>query len=199
MPSPDVFLIVKRQYDIIIKQALDNLPQESGGFIGGRDNIILGIMPTVNQHLGNRTDTFAVTSSDIQRAYDFFKKNGLTFFGLYHSHPKGIAYPSQEDILTGQRYHFIISLQNPKSPVLAAYEIIKQQPHQIPIRIELDEKFLPKSDAKGSHTPPPHINSVFNESGRHLDESLTRWREEKKIEYPKMPPKGDLGDFSTLA
>ena len=34
MTVPDFFVFTQRHYDILVKQALDNLPQESGGFLG---------------------------------------------------------------------------------------------------------------------------------------------------------------------
>jgi proteasome lid subunit RPN8/RPN11 len=197
---PDFFVFTERHYAIIVQQALDHLPQECGGFVGGKDNMITGILPTHNQHLGNRTDTFGITSDDIQRAYDFFGKNGLTYFGAYHSHPKGIAYPSPEDIRTGQRYHFIVSLRDPQSPVFAAYEIINNQPHQIPIKIESSGKYQVKDLQNKSPAPiVPVVPGDLMESARHIGEVLTQLRQEKTPHYPKMPPQKPGSDFSTLA
>lgn len=198
MPTPDFFVFTQRHYDIIIRQAIDNLPQESGGFLGGKENQVLGILPTYNLHLGNRTDTFGVSSDDIRRAHAFFHKNGLTFFGLYHTHPKGIAYPSTEDIMTGQRYHFIVSLKDPHHPVFAAYEIIHRQPHPIPIHINDDSKYSVKDLRQPTETPLPSAPPIES-SEDHLNTSLSKWRSEESITYPKMPPKSDASDFSTLA
>ena len=36
---------------------------------------------------------------------EFFLKHGLHYYGVYHSHPNGIAVPSQTDIDTKQQYH----------------------------------------------------------------------------------------------
>jgi len=200
MTNPDFFVFTQRHYDIIVKQAVDNLPQESGGFLGGKDNVVMGILPAHNQYLYNRTDTFAVTAEDMQRAFDFFAKNGLSYFGLYHSHPKGIAYPSPEDIKTGQRYHFIISLRNPKAPVLAAFEIIDRQPHQIPIRIESDSKYSVKDlAAKSTDKKPVVPGSNTVEDALRMGAALDRWRQEKSPEYRKLPPQKPGSDFSTLA
>jgi proteasome lid subunit RPN8/RPN11 len=199
MTSPSCFIFTQRHYDIIIKQTLDNLPQESGGFLGGKDNVVMGIMPTHNQHLYNRTDTFAVTSDDMQRAYEFFAKNGLTYFGLYHSHPKGVAYPSPEDIRTGQRYHFIVSWRDPESPVFAAYEIIQNEPHQIPIKVESDSKYSVKDLTGKASAKTSPIGGDILESARTIGVVLDRWRAGKSPEYPRMPPKQSGSDFSTLA
>ena len=43
---------------------------------------------------------------------------------MYHTHPTGVAYPSPEDIQSGQRFHFIICYENPKAPILNVFEII---------------------------------------------------------------------------
>ena len=44
-----MFIITERQYSIIMKQAQACYPQETGGFLGGRENTILGILPIPNK------------------------------------------------------------------------------------------------------------------------------------------------------
>ncbi len=193
------FRITQRHYKLIIKQTLDHLPQEAGGFVGGSDDMISAVLPTHNQYIGNRTDTFGITSDDIQRAHAFFKQHGLSYFGPYHSHPKGIAYPSPEDIRTGQRFHFIVSLKDPETPVFAAYEIIHNRPHAIQLIVVSDQKFQAKdlqSVAQARIIPPE--NDLL-ESARQIGDVLDHLRQEKKPEYQKLPPKLPGSDFSAIA
>lgn len=200
MSTPSQFVFSKRHYDLIVKQALDNLPRESGGFLGGKNGTVLAVMPTYNQHSGNQTDTFGITSDDIQRAYEFFARNNVDYFGVYHSHPKGIAYPSKEDIQTGQHFHFIISLRNPKEPVLAAWEIINNEPHQVPIKIEQDSKYSVK-DLQTTGKKPTISKPIdpLMESVQQIGEVWDQWRQGQSPQYPKMDPKSRDSDFSTLA
>ena len=68
----DVFIITQRHYEIIVQQAVKNYPEESGGFLGGENNTIKAILPVFNQHLYDRTKTYAITDDDILRAHRFF-------------------------------------------------------------------------------------------------------------------------------
>ena len=61
------FSITQRHYDIIIEQVGKNYPYESGGFIGGKDNLISAIYPVMNQDTSNKTDVFAIYPQDIER------------------------------------------------------------------------------------------------------------------------------------
>lgn len=103
--------------------------------------MISAIQPIFNQHLYSKVATFAFTGEDIIRAHEFFKKHNLDYYGLYHTHPKGVAYPSQADIDTGHRYHFILSLRDPESPVFAAYFIQDRMPIHIPLEVIPDKGF----------------------------------------------------------
>ena len=111
-PPKGGFRITRRHYDIILKQGLDLLPIEAGGFLGGdiETGTIKAIFPIYNQHLEVQTDTFGFMPDDLGRARSFFKKHNLEYFSMYHTHPKGIAYPSQTDIKAGHWFHFILSL-----------------------------------------------------------------------------------------
>jgi len=136
-----MFIITRRQYDIIMHQAQACYPQESGGILGGRENVILGVLPSPNMYLYDRTKTFGMTADDIDRGYRFLEKNKLEYYGIYHSHPKGIPYPSREDLSHHQKYLFIVGLANRYNPDLYAWQVDKKEPEQVPIRI-VDEKFV---------------------------------------------------------
>lgn len=135
-----VFKITNRHYNIMTKQAADNFPQEAGGFLGGKNFMVQAILPIFNQYLFNKTDTFGFIAEDIERAQLFFAKHGLDYYGLYHTHPSGVPVPSQTDINTLHKYHFIIGIPSADASKaeLRAWEIIHKQPHQIPIEIVPD-------------------------------------------------------------
>jgi proteasome lid subunit RPN8/RPN11 len=119
-----MFVITQHQYDLIMKQAQENFPYETGGALcGTEDGVIKGVMPIYNQSLGDQKKEFGITAEDIQRSHDFAKKHNLKFFGIYHTHPNGIAYPSEGDLSHNQRYLFIISLHDRYNPEFAAYSI----------------------------------------------------------------------------
>jgi len=139
------FSITERHYSIIIDQVKKNYPYESGGFIGGKDHLISAIYPVFNQDISNKTDVFAVYKEDIERAHLFFNKHGLDYYGTYHSHPKGEAIPSRQDLSHIQTYLFIISLINFDSPDFAAYQVTgAQQAKRVPLHVVSNNQFSVK-------------------------------------------------------
>ena len=139
------FSITQRHYNIIIDQVKKNYPYEAGGFIGGKDFLISAIYPVFNQDISNKTDVFAVYNEDIERAHLFFNKHGLIILGLYHSHPKGAAIPSKQDLTHIQKYLFIISLRNFDRPDFAAHKVTgHQQSERVPLNIVSDQHFSVK-------------------------------------------------------
>ena len=201
----DLLVITKRHYDLIIKQSQANYPKESGGFIGGIDGEVRAVLPTHNQHLYNKTDTYQITNEDIDRAHRFFKKNNLDYFCVYHSHPNGDPYPSEADINTGQNYHFIVGLKDPDNPVVSAYAIVNKQVVPIPVRIVSDTTYSVvdihsnSGDASQKIKKKGGSGDIFEEAAM-----LTQLIEDMKnddLSYKKLDPKTgfDFSDFSTFA
>ena len=188
--------ISDKHYKIIVKQALANMPQESGGFLGGRDNVILAIMPTHNKHLYNRTDTFSFDSDDVIRAHEFFKKNNMKYICPYHSHPSGVAEPSMTDIKSGQAYHLIVGV-NGENTIINAFKIEKLKAIKIPLEI------IPHSKLSQIQTVTKDQlyktqNKIF-ETGSELNQKIDSIKNEENIKYPKLDPRLLDSDFSTLA
>ena len=110
-------IIIKRQFKLINKQVSTNYPYETGGFFGGRKGVILGIYPIANSNIGPEAETaFAINGNDLLAACQFFKANSLEIMGNYHSHPRGSARPSGQDMkhFVGDglgRYQLIISIK----------------------------------------------------------------------------------------
>ncbi len=197
------FSIIQKHYDTIIKQGYDNLPYEAGGFFGGTpEGVIMAILPIYNQHDDGRKDNFVFTSDMLISAHQFFKKHELIYYGLYHTHPTGVAYPSDADIASGQRFHFIISYQNRNVPILNAFEIINQKPHQISIKVISDKGFYTKdknATKKVKKRFSPQQSPV--EDREDLEERIGNIITEQPNQYQKIEPRDDVkgSDFSTMA
>lgn len=189
-----MFTITKRQFDLIMNQAQACFPQEAGGILGGREDVILGVLPVFNQYLYDRTKTFGMTADDIDRGYRFLAKYNLEYYGVYHSHPKGIPYPSKEDLSHNQRYLFIISLADRYNPVLMAWEVDKGEINQVPIRI-VDESFVEQMYL--SPEKPGLAESAPDEMTK-LSQMIADIIN-GKMEYKKESPKWDSSSFSTKA
>lgn len=196
------FQITLKHYKTILKQGLDNLPQEAGGFIGGVSGSIRGILPLFNQHLYDKTATFSFTGEEVERAQRFFDKHKLEYYGLYHTHPEGVAYPSQADIDTGCQYHFIISYKDPAAPIFAVFYIQNKIPIQIPLEVVPDDGFdgIDIRSAKKERSDNPYKITTTEEDALSLHDRIENMKEERGNRYPKMLPRNqDRSDFSTLA
>ncbi len=104
--------IIQRHYNKIIAHCIESFPSEGGGFIGGRDRLVLGIFPVPNFELWFHRDRRAFMWDDFSRnrAYSLFKGYDMDIIGLYHSHPNGIALPSQSDFAAHKEYGLQIAL-----------------------------------------------------------------------------------------
>jgi proteasome lid subunit RPN8/RPN11 len=204
------FSITQRHYDIILEQVKTNFPYESGGFIGGKDHIITAIFPVLNQDNTNQTNVFSIFPQDIERAHLFFDKHGLEYYGTYHSHPKGAAIPSKQDLTHIQRYLFIISLRNFNQPDFAAFKVTgHQRADRIPLYVISNNKFDVKNihdkssdegkkkesrdDLNVSNPDLPNYNNASE-----LNDQVNRIFE-GEASYKKSSRLDDTGDFSTLA
>jgi proteasome lid subunit RPN8/RPN11 len=190
-----MFTITRRQFDMIMHQAQACYPQEAGGILGGREDVILGVLPVFNQYLYDRTKTFGMTPDDIDRGYRFLAKYNLEYYGVYHSHPKGIPYPSKEDLSHNQRYLFIISLADRYNPVLMAWEVDKGEITQVPIRIVnesfVEQMYLSPENPKLLDVAEPDEMTKLSQMIADIING--------KMEYKKESPKWDSSSFSTKA
>jgi proteasome lid subunit RPN8/RPN11 len=192
-----MFIITERQYNIIMQQAQACYPQESGGFLGGRENTILGVLPVPNKHLYNRTETFALSDDDIDTAYRFLVKHKLEYLGVYHSHPKGIPYPSDQDLAHHQKYLFIVGLQDRYNPDLYAWRVENGKVCQEDIKIVSDYGITVIDIKTGQ---PKLSENTDRQQMDRLAEMIDEMVEGRCPVYPKLDPKNwDAGSFSTLA
>ena len=192
-----MFIITERQYNIIMQQAQACFPQETGGILGGRENTILGVLPIPNKNLYDRTETFAFSESDIETAYQFLIKHRLEYLGVYHSHPRGIPFPSEQDLAHHQKYLFIVGLQDRYNPDLYAWKVENGKIYQADIKIVSDFG-VTVIDIK---TGKPKL-SEWADRGQmdRLAEMIDQMKAGQCPVYPKLDPTHwDASSFSTLA
>lgn len=193
-----MFVITERQYNIIMGQAQACYPQETGGFLGGKENTILGVLPIPNRHLYNRTEVFALTNEDFDTAYAFLAKHNLEYLGVYHSHPKGIPYPSEQDLAHNQKYLFIVGLNDRYNPGLYAWRVENGQVFQEDIKIISDAGITVIDIHSGQ--PILSVDNVSRKTIDHLASMIDDMISGKEVYYPKHGPiKWDASTFSTLA
>jgi proteasome lid subunit RPN8/RPN11 len=115
--------IAKALADEIVAHSREDAPNECCGLIGGRNGEATSVHRAEN--LFASPLRFEVRNPvPLLRAIE---DAGEDLAGIYHSHTRSEAYPSQTDVNLAQGWPdplwFICSLKDPEEPVLRAYAI----------------------------------------------------------------------------
>ena len=100
------------------RDALQSFPDECCGFLFGKETAelrrITKILVVNNSKEGDKRRRFEIAPKDYMNAERFAEKNNLQFLGIYHSHPKHPAIPSEHDRVAAQPYfsYVIISVDD---------------------------------------------------------------------------------------
>ena len=192
-----MFKITERQYNIIMKQAQDCYPQETGGILGGRGDTIMGVLPIANKIAQDRTAVFGITAEDIERAYHFLVKHKLEYLGVYHTHPKGVPIPSVQDLSHNQKYLFIVGLQDRHNPDLYAWRVENNHVYSESIKIISDMGVTVVDIATGK---PKLAENIGGQELNRLTKMVNDFIEGREPEYHKYnAPNWDASSFSTFA
>jgi proteasome lid subunit RPN8/RPN11 len=118
--------ISKSLTDEIVAHSRDDLPNECCGIVGGRDGELSTIYRARNaegtwlRYSIDSQDLFRITQREIPDA-------GEEVTGIYHSHTKSEAYPSQTDVNLAEAWpeplYLICSLEHADAPVVRAFAI----------------------------------------------------------------------------
>jgi proteasome lid subunit RPN8/RPN11 len=109
--------------DQMVAHAREDLPNECCGMIGGRDGAATEVV-----RVANAAATPLRYEMDPQEQYNALKQiedGGGELLGIYHSHTKSPAYPSQTDVNQAvawpDQVYVIVSLADPEAPDVKAY------------------------------------------------------------------------------
>ncbi|MBE0689524.1 MAG: M67 family metallopeptidase [Anaerolineae bacterium] len=107
----------------ILDHARADAPREACGLLIGQGGTVEAIVPARNA-ADDATRFFRLDERDLVRAVFDAERRGQVLVGFYHSHPDGVAMPSQTDI--AQSYypdavHVIAGLRS--DPALAAWRL----------------------------------------------------------------------------
>lgn len=113
----------------LLAQAHASAPYECCGILlgtpaaDGRPAAVMLADPAFNQEAGQSTRRFRIAPADIAHASALARERGLEVLGFYHSHPRGLAEPSAEDVQEGSAwpgYLHLIAAPNDR-PALRAF------------------------------------------------------------------------------
>ncbi len=121
--------------DTIVAHAREDAPNECCGLIGGRDGAPISTRRAEN--LFASPTRFEV--GDLPRLLREIEESGEDLLGMYHSHPRSEAYPSQTDVNLAWGWPgtawFICSLMD-SEPAVRAFVIEDAQVDEIDLEIE---------------------------------------------------------------
>ena len=122
----------KNDYEIILKHARENLPEEACGLIAGtkdgNDKSIKKVYCLTN--IDHSNEHFSLDPKEQLAAVKDMRANGLVPLGNWHSHPESPSRPSEEDKRLAYDptvNYLILSLMDMDQPVLKAFDIDKEK------------------------------------------------------------------------
>jgi [CysO sulfur-carrier protein]-S-L-cysteine hydrolase len=117
--------ISQQLIDEMVAHARADLPNECCGMIGGRDGVASKVVPVENAAASPLR-----YEMDPQGQYDALKAiedAGEELIGIYHSHTRSAAYPSQTDVnearMWPEQAYVIVSLENEEAPDVKAFDL----------------------------------------------------------------------------
>jgi [CysO sulfur-carrier protein]-S-L-cysteine hydrolase len=114
--------IAQSLIDEMVAHAREDLPNECCGMIGGRDGEATEVL-----RVANSAASPLRYEMDPQEQYNALKsiEDGGELLGIYHSHTKSAAYPSQTDVNQAvawpDQVYVIVSLAEDDAPDVKAY------------------------------------------------------------------------------
>jgi proteasome lid subunit RPN8/RPN11 len=115
--------ISQQLIDEMVAHAREDVPNECCGMIGGRNGVAEKVV-----RVQNAAASPLRYEMDPQGQFDALKAieaDGGELLGIYHSHTRSAAYPSQTDVNQGQSWpeqaYVIVSLADPEAPDVKAF------------------------------------------------------------------------------
>jgi len=113
-----MIILEPRIRQLLTDDALNTFPDECCGFLFGREEtdgtrLVIDILVVDNSRQGDKTRRFEIAPIDYMTAEQHALDHDWSLLGIYHSHPKHPAIPSETDRLSAQPYfsYVIISVQ----------------------------------------------------------------------------------------
>jgi proteasome lid subunit RPN8/RPN11 len=122
--------------DEMVEHSKDDVPNECCGLIGGLPGEAISLHRMENT--AHSPLRYEMDSKEQLRVYKQILESGHDVVGIYHSHTRTAAFPSQTDInLAGgwpDAVYFIVSLENPDEPYVRGFNIRDGQVEDVDIQ-----------------------------------------------------------------
>ena len=127
--------LTESQASSMIAHAQHALPNEACGLLGGKSGHVSTVYPGTNsEHSPTR---YLLDPIDQFNAMKTIDQSGEDLIGIFHSHPKGLAIPSEIDITQAyypKATHVILARHNEKDWYMRAYYLVEGQINEVKIR-----------------------------------------------------------------
>jgi proteasome lid subunit RPN8/RPN11 len=130
--------IAQQLIDEMVAHAREDLPNECCGMIGGRDGEATSVV-----RVENAAASPLRYEMDPQGQFDALKQiegTGDELVGIYHSHTRSAAYPSQTDVneavMWPEQVYVIVSLENSEAPDVKAYSLKEMKIADVDLDVE---------------------------------------------------------------
>jgi proteasome lid subunit RPN8/RPN11 len=130
--------ISQQLIDEMVAHAREDLPNECCGMIGGRDGEARTVHRVVNAAASPLR--YEMDSQGQISAYNAIGDAGEDLLGIYHSHTKSAAYPSQTDVNQAvawpEQVYVIVSLADGDVPDVKAYLLKDLKIADVPLDVD---------------------------------------------------------------
>jgi [CysO sulfur-carrier protein]-S-L-cysteine hydrolase len=123
--------------DEMVAHAREDLPNECCGMIGGRDGEATKVV-----RVENAAASPLRYEMDPQGQYDALKAiedAGDELIGIYHSHTRSAAYPSQTDVnearMWPEQVYVIVSLEDEEAPDVKGFDLADLKIADVPLDV----------------------------------------------------------------
>lgn len=125
-----MFILKKADYQKIYNHAVEGLPNEACGLLGGYEENGNQIVTDVYllRNVDESNEHFSMDPAEQLAAVKDIRSKSRQLLGNFHSHPESPSRPSQEDIrlaYDSKMHYLILSLMDEKNPVLNSFHIEK--------------------------------------------------------------------------
>src|SRR5215813_1618304 len=126
------FTVDSRLLNRMIDHARAALPNEACGLLVGHNGQASRFIPAENS-LRSATE-YEMDPAFLAATFRLLRETGEELVGIFHSHPKGPARPSNRDLERAyypEAVHLIVSLAEPESPQIGCFRIIDGQAYDV--------------------------------------------------------------------
>ena len=117
--------ISQQLIDEMVAHAREDLPNECCGMIGGRDGVASSVVRVKNAAASPLR--YEMDPQGQFNALKAIEDGGDELLGIYHSHTRSAANPSQTDVneavMWPEQVYVIVSLENEDAPDVKAYDL----------------------------------------------------------------------------